>query len=189
MKTSSKKEYGEHLYHELLVIRVRRGDASAFEELVRATETLMFYYVRRLVGNEEDAWDVLQDVWVKAFRGIGSLRETSRFRVWLYSIAHKTAMSHLRGAYRDRSFIDDSPAPETAEDLSERPNPDEAERVHAALDGIELPFREVLTLHFLEDLSVEEAAQIIGVPAGTVKSRLFHAKQALKKVLKREENV
>jgi RNA polymerase sigma-70 factor (ECF subfamily) len=182
-------EYGEHLYQELLAIRARRGDTAAFDELVQLLEKPMFYYVRRLVGHEEDAWDILQDVWVRAYRGIGLLRETSRFRVWLYSIAHKTAMSHQRCVYRQRTVFDDAPLPESAEDLTERPDPEQAERVHAALDRIDLPFREVLTLHFLEDLRIEEIAQIIGVPSGTVKSRLHHAKQSLKMALEREEKI
>ena len=189
MKTNSNNQYGKHLYQELLVIRARRGDSAAFEELVHALETSLFYYVRRLVVSEEDAWDILQEVWVKAYRNLGSLRETNRFRVWLYSISHKTAMSHQRGVYRKRNVIEDTPIPENAEDLNDRPSPEDAERVHAALDRIELPFREVLTLHFLEDLSVEETAQVIGVPAGTVKSRLYYAKQALKKLLNRDENI
>jgi RNA polymerase sigma factor (sigma-70 family) len=189
MNTNSKTPYGTHLYQELMVIRARRGDAEAFEELVHALEEPLFYYVRRLVGKEEDAWEILQEVWIKAYRNLGSLRETSRFRVWLYSIGHKTAMSHQRSNYRKRSFIEDGPIPEMAEDASESPNPVDAERIHAALDQIELPFREILTLHFLEDLSVEETAQIIGVPAGTVKSRLYYAKQALKRVLDREEKI
>lgn len=147
----------------------------------------MFYYVRRLVANEEDAWDVLQDVWVKAYRGLGALRETNRFRVWLYSIAHKTAMSHMREAYRERDVMDDQEMPEAAEEFSESPNSEDAERVHAALDLIEVHFREVLTLHFLDDLSVQEVAQVIGVPVGTVKSRLFYARQELRKIMEREE--
>jgi RNA polymerase sigma-70 factor (ECF subfamily) len=182
-------EYGKHLYHELLVIRAKRGDYHAFEELVRAWEKPLFYYVRRLVGAEEDAWDLLQEVWLRAFRGLGSLRETKRYRLWLYRIAHHTAMSHQRAAYRRRSVFEDAPEAEISEDAEARPNPEDAERVHFALDRIELPFREVLTLHLLEDLSVEETAEVIGVPVGTVKSRLYHAKQALRKVLKREDKV
>ena len=189
MKAPSDSDYGKHLYHELLAIRAQRGDHAAFEELVRVLERLLFYYVRRLVGSEEDAWDVLQEIWIKAFRNIGSLRETRRFRVWLYSIAHNTAMSHQRSAYRQRTVFEEVPAPEISGEPDAGPNLEDAERVHFALDRIELPFREVLTLHFLEDLSVEETVEVIGVPAGTVKSRLFYAKRALKKVLKQEEHV
>ena len=93
MRTVGDKEYGKRLYQELLVIRAKRGVNGAFDEIVWELERPVFYYVRRLVGSDEDAWDLTQEVWVKAFRGIGSLRETKRFRVWLYSIAHHVTMA------------------------------------------------------------------------------------------------
>jgi RNA polymerase sigma-70 factor (ECF subfamily) len=189
MKTTSDNEYEKQLYRELLVIRAKRGDNKAFEEIVREFERSMFYYVRRLVETEEDAWDILQEIWIKAFRGIGSLRETKRFRIWLYCIAHRTAMSHHRAAYRNQAVLDEAFDAEAAIEADSTPNPEDAERVHVALDRLDPDFREVLTLRFLEDLSVEETAEIIGVPAGTVKSRLFHAKKALKKVLSREDRI
>ena len=187
MKTSN--EYGRQLYLELLVIRARRGDQAAFEEIVHTLERPLFYYVRRLVSRDEDGWDIVQDVWIKAFRGIGSIRETKRFRIWLYSIAHKTVMSHHRAAYRSHTVFDDTPVPKDAADIDATPQPEDAERVHLALDQLDPPFREVLTLRFLEDLSVEETAEVIGVPGGTIKSRLFHAKKALKKILSKEESL
>src|SRR5215831_4371265 len=67
MKSSSDNEYGKHLYRELLVIRAKRGDDKAFEEIVREFERPMFYYVRRLVETEQDAWDIVQEIWIKAF--------------------------------------------------------------------------------------------------------------------------
>ena len=103
-------------------------------------------------------------------------------RAWLYRIAHRQAISHLRhvGAAPDAGA---APIDETtevpdggADDVSF--SADAAERVHAGLSGLSLAHREVLTLHFLEDVSVEEIADVLGVPAGTVKSRLFHAKRA-----------
>jgi RNA polymerase sigma-70 factor (ECF subfamily) len=170
-----------------LALRCRRGDEAAFSELVRAWEQRLFYFVRRLVPREEDAWDVLQEVWVKVFRAIASLRQPERLAVWLYSIAHKTAMSHLRAAYVRREEVENEPVPESVADDSANWPTEDAHRVHEALDRIAPPFREVLTLHFLQDFSVEEIAGIIGVPAGTVKSRLFHARKALRKALERSE--
>jgi RNA polymerase sigma factor (sigma-70 family) len=183
MNSTSENEYGKQLYRELLVVRAKRGDNKAFEEIVREFEKSVFYYVRRLVETDEDAWDILQETWIKAFRGIGSLRETKRFLIWLYSIAHCTAMSHHRAAYRKQAVLDEAFGAEAAIEVESTPNPEDAERVHVALDRLDPDFREVLILRFLEDLSVEEAAEIMGVPTGTVKSRLFHAKKALKKVL------
>ena len=187
MKTSN--EYGKQLYLELLVIRAKRGDRAAFEEIVHTLERPLFYYVRRLVSSDDDGWDIVQDVWIKAFRGIHSIRETKRFRVWLYSIAHKTVMSHHRAAYRSHTVFDDKPIPDDAAEADSMPPPEDAERVHLALDQIDPAFREVLTLRFLEDLTVDETAEVIGVPGGTIKSRLFHAKKALKKILSKEENL
>lgn len=187
MNPSSASQSTRRAYQELLVVRARRGDNGAFGELVRGLERPLFYYIRRLVGTDEDGWDIAQEVWTKAFRGIRSLRETNRFRVWLYGIAHRTAMSHHRAQYRRQALFNDCPVPESAADTSATPSPQDAERVHLALDRIDPVFREVLTLRFLEDLSVEETAEVIGVPAGTVKSRLFHAKKALKVILTKEE--
>ena len=189
MKPPSDNGYGQRLYQELLAIRAKRGDHEAFEEIVRIFERPMFYYVRRLVESDEDAWDVLQEIWVKAFRGLGSLRETKRFRIWLYTIAHRTVMSHHRAAYRSQAVLDEAFGPEAAAEADATPSPEDAERVHVALAQLDPDFRAVLTLRFLEHLSVEETAEIIGVPSGTVKSRLFHAKKALKKILSREDGI
>src|SRR5262249_16678422 len=111
------------------------------------------------------------------------------FRIWLYSIAHGTAMSHHRAVYRNHAVLAEALDAEAAIEGDSTPNPEDAERVHLALDRLDPGFREVLTLRFLEDLTVDETAEIIGVPTGTVKSRLFHAKKALKKVLKREDRI
>jgi len=189
MKPPSENEYGKHLYQELLAIRAKRGDKEAFDEIVRTFERPMFYYVRRLVESDEDAWDVLQQTWVKAFRGLGSLRETRRFRIWLYTIAHRTVMSHYRAAYRSQAVMDEALGSEAAVEADATPNLEDAERVHLALAQLGPDFRAVLTLRFLEGLSVDETAEIMGVPTGTVKSRLFHAKKALKKILSREDGI
>ena len=189
MKAPSENDYGKHLYQELLAIRAKRGDKEAFEEIVRTFERPMFYYVRRLLESDEDAWDVLQETWVKAYRGLRSLRETKRFRIWLYTIAHRTVMSHYRAAYRNEAVLDEAFGPEAAAEADATPNPEDAERVHLALAQLDPDFRAVLTLRFLEHLSVDESAEIIGVPTGTVKSRLFHAKKALKKILSREDGI
>ena len=189
MKPPSENEYGEHLYQELLAIRAKRGDKEAFEEIVRTFERRLFYYVRRLVESDEDAWDVLQETWVKAFRGLGSLRETKRFRIWLYAIAHRTVMSQYRTGYRRQAVLEEAFGPEATVEADATPDPEDAERVHLALAELDPDFRGVLTLRFLEHLSVDATAEIMGVPPGTVKSRLFHAKKALKRILSREDGI
>lgn len=177
----------ELIYYELLILRCRRHDKGALEELIRYWEKRLFYYVRRLVDNEEDAWDVLQETWLKVIRSIGSLREPRSLPTWLYRIARNTAMSCLRSRYADQALLDENGKLADIEQNGDEFGFEDADQVHHALGQVSLPHREVLTLHFLEDLSVDEIAEVLGVAQGTVKSRLHYAKRALQGVLEREE--
>jgi len=173
----------EAAYNEWLVVRCQQGDKEAFEDLIRRWEARLFYYIRRLTPQEEDAWDVLQKVWLAVIGGIRMLHDGRLLPIWLYRIARNSAASHFRAGRADREFR------EYPEDLSdiEQPDqdftPEDAEQVHHALDNLALPFREVLTLFFLQGLSVAEIARVVDVPEGTVKSRLHHAKRALRSAL------
>ena len=177
----------EAIYQELLALRCRRGEKAALEELVRTWEKRLFYFVRRLVDNEADAWDVLQETWVRVLSGLGALRESRSLGPWLYCIARHAAFNHgqLRATYS--RLLQDYPAAAPAHEDSAREEFENAEQVHHGLVQLSLPHREVLTLLFLEGFSIEEIAQVLDVPAGTVKSRLHHAKRALRAVLGKEE--
>ena len=175
----------EAIYHELLVLRCRRRDGGAFGELIDRWERPLFYYVRHLVDSEEDAWDVLQKCWMTVARQIRTLHDARRLPAWLYRIARNTAISHTRRehhwhAAQDEESLDHESAPDDAETF------EDAALVHDALGRISVPRREVLTLHFLDDLSIAEIAEVVDIPEGTVKSRLHHAKRALRKVLDRD---
>lgn len=174
------------ILRELLVLRCRRGDPAAFRELVSTWERPLLYYIRRLLGPQDVEWDVLQEVWLRVFRNISSLREPSALPVWLYRIARRAAMRHLRDKYADPAIDQAAPDLDAIEVEIDRRlsfSPEDAAQVHAALAKLPLPFREVLTLHFLEEMPVQDVAEVIGIPPGTVKSRLYHAKRALREVL------
>ena len=175
----------EDIQQELLVLQCRRGRRDALEKLIRLWERRLLYYLRRLVRQEEDAWDVLQQVWLKVIRNIGSLKKPDRLPVWLYRIARNTARSHWRAKYAQPLFREDMDRlPEKGGDGGIAAFED-AEQVHYGLEQLSPVHRDVLTLFFLEDLSIAEIAEVVGVPVGTVKSRLHHAKQALRAVLTR----
>jgi RNA polymerase sigma-70 factor (ECF subfamily) len=178
----------ELIYCELLILRCRRGDPGALEELVRHWGNRLFYYIRRLVDNDEDAWDALQETWLKVVKSIGSLKEPRVLPMWLYRIARNTAISHLRGRYADHVAIDDAELGDIEAESDSFTFEDE-EQVHYALGRVSLPHREVLTLYFLEDLSLEEIAEVLDTPVGTVKSRLHYAKNALRIIIEQEESV
>ncbi|MBY0455980.1 MAG: sigma-70 family RNA polymerase sigma factor [Gemmataceae bacterium] len=158
-------------------MRCRRGDPVALEELVRTYEHRLLYFVRRLVADEADAWDVLQQTWVRVLRGVHRLDDPRCLVPWLYRIARNAARNHNRDRDPPHEPLLDHPA------AVEPPRFDDAEAVHRGLLKLSRPHREVLTLFFLEDLTVDEAAAVLDVPAGTVKSRLHYARQALRKVL------
>lgn len=173
---------------EILVLRCQRRDSSAAEELVGLFEKPLLYFLRRLVRSEDDAWDLLQETWISVFRALPSLRDARALPAFLYRTARNHAVAHLRHRQADFRLY-------AAVDVSEsytEPEPtftaEDAAAVHAALDKISLPHREVLTLFFLEDLSTAEIAAVLGIPPGTVKSRLHHAKKNLKAILSEGAN-
>lgn len=174
------------IYQELLIRRCQEADPSAQQELVGIWEKRLLFYIRRLVEREADAWDVLQQTWVQVLRSIGKLRDPAALRPWLYAVARHTAASHYRPELALRSRIDnqadaaDVPADEWV------PAVDDALDVHASLPLLSLEHREVLVLHFLEGMSVHEIAAIVDAPPGTIKSRLYYAKRALRTILEKE---
>jgi RNA polymerase sigma-70 factor (ECF subfamily) len=171
---------------ELLAVRCRCGDRAALEELIRNWERPLLYFIRRLVVDEADAWDVLQKTWLKVLKGIGSLSDARSLAPWLYRIARNTALSHARSREPLHESLEDQPDTRAEDPTNGRVEFEDTEQVHRGLLSLSLPHREVLTLFFLEDLSVEEVATILCVPPGTVKSRLYYAKQALRKVIEGE---
>lgn len=172
---------------ELLVLRCQRGEHAAFEELVRQWERKLFFYVRRLVANEEDAWQILQEVWLQVLRGVRSLRDPRRLPVWLYAVTRNTVMSHHREEYARDRILDAAERLASSKEV-EPGSSDDAELVYHGLAQIPRVDREVLTLFFLQDLSIDEVAEVLGIPPGTVKSRLFKAKKTLREILEPEGN-
>jgi RNA polymerase sigma-70 factor, ECF subfamily len=165
----------------LLVVRWQRGDREAFAGIVQLWERSLFYYLRRLAPTEADAWELLQETWLKTLRSLHTLRDPRTLPSYLYTIARNTALSR----FRTRDFESEA-YPENIPDHRADADGvafDNAEQVHHALAKLSLPQREALTLFFLQDLSLDEMANVLDVPIGTVKSRLHYAKLALRNIL------
>jgi RNA polymerase sigma-70 factor (ECF subfamily) len=175
-------ENQDRTLYEWLALRCQSGEAGAFEDLVAAMERPLLYYAASLTGNQDSGLDVLQEVWIKAFRGIGKLKDPGALRSWLYSITHGIAVDRIRKNYsREQAEKVQLEAFQEAEEPSFAD--EDAAAIHQALSEIGIKHREVLVLHFLEDLSVAEIAEVVGCSEGTVKSRIFYAKRAMKEVL------
>ncbi len=168
--------------YEWLALRCQSGDKGAFEDLIAVMERPLLYYAMSLTGNQDSALDVLQEVWIKTFRGIRKLRDPGALRQWLYSITHGIAVDRIR-----KNYSREQAEAAHLEDFQEAEEPSFAEEdaavVDAALNQIGIYHREALVLHFLEDLSLAEIAKVVGCSEGTVKSRIYYAKRAMKKIL------
>jgi RNA polymerase sigma-70 factor, ECF subfamily len=168
--------------YEWMALRCQSGEAGAFEDLIAVMERPLLYYAASLTGSVDSALDVLQEVWIKVFRGIRKLKDPGSLRSWLYSITHGIAVDRIR-----RNISRERAEEVQLEDFQEAEEPsfadEDAAAIHQALSEIGIKHREVLVLHFLEDLSVAEIAEVVGCSEGTVKSRIYYAKRAMKEIL------
>lgn len=173
----------EFLQERLLVLQAQCREDAAFHRLVKMYERRLLYYIRRIVG-EPGASDVLQDVWIKVFVKLPTLKSAEAFRVWLYKIAHDLSVRHLRKKRRHEELLEEDHRPAIeSETWNEFELLEQAEIVHRALGEMSLSHREVLTLRFLEGLELAEIAEVIGCSLGTVKSRLHYAKCQMRKTM------
>jgi len=175
----------EFIRCELLLVRWQKGEReSAAKELVELFERPVLYYVRRLVRSEDDAWDAVQEMFTSVLKSLAGIRDGRALPAFVYRTARNAALAQHRRR-RDEPLVDD--VAEAAEAIEEPEiAAEEAAEVHRCLELLPLAQREALTLFFLEDLSIAQIAEVTGVPEGTVKSRLFHAKRALREHLSRE---
>jgi RNA polymerase sigma-70 factor (ECF subfamily) len=170
---------------ELLVVRCQLGEREAFAELVGVWHAPVWTFVRRML-DEQRADDVAQEIWVAVLRGLPRLDSPGRFTPWLFTIARRAVLNRLRHEYA----VAEAPAGEAPAGEADGAQPgdladevvDRAE-LTAALSGLPILEREILILFYLEDLSIEDCAQICGIPTGTVKSRLHRARRLLRRHL------
>ncbi|AWS46344.1 RNA polymerase sigma factor [Streptosporangium sp. 'caverna'] len=160
---------------ELLVVRCQLGEREAFAELVGIWNDPVWTYVRRMIGSSQ-ADDVAQEVWLAVVRGLPRLKEPDRFAPWLFTIARRTVANRLREEYGRHEVLaeEEQATADPADALVDR-----AELL-AGLSELPVREREILVLFYLEDLSLEDCAEICAIPVGTVKSRLSRARRMLR---------
>ena len=181
----------------LLVSRARAGDVSAFETLVKQYDRQVFRIAQHITQNREDAQDVVQDAFLKAYQKLDQFQGNSKFYTWLVRIAVNEALMRLRKRRTGRMVsIDEDIATEEGSvprDLAEwRPNPEQqynqaelAEILHKTINGLPPGFRVVFALRDVEGLSTEETAETLGLSIPAVKSRLLRARLQLRERLSR----
>jgi RNA polymerase sigma-70 factor, ECF subfamily len=176
----------------LLVLRAQIGDEDAFEALFREFGPRTRRYLHHLLGDAA-AEDAQQEVWVSVYRRIASLSDPDGFRGWLFRIARNQAVDQIRRRKRERVLlgpegllgIDDEAAAEPIPDVDFRID---RKGLAAAMSLLSPEHREALHLRYWEDLSYPEISLLVGAPVGTVRSRLHHAKRALRQRLEEAES-
>jgi RNA polymerase sigma-70 factor (ECF subfamily) len=165
------------------------GDMSAFGQLVDRHQDRLYNTMFRLVGNAEDASDVVQETFIQALVKLKTFRGSSAFYTWLYRIAFNMAMTQARRR-RPHGSLDSFRQNCRHDPKDEGAGPDElaieaerAELVHAALQSLADEFRQVIVLREFEGLAYEEIAEILDVPVGTIRSRLFRGRSQLRQSL------
>lgn len=190
-------EYGESAMQcesTQLMFAVQAGDHDAFEELSRSLRGRAFHIARSLVGSREDAIELCQETFMKVFSARATYNPSQPFLPWFHRILRNTCFSFLRknrrvkkqslsalgadGEELDWEIVDPSPGPEAGIEAEE-----EKRVFQTALEQLSARDREILALRHFKELSYREIAQSIGIPEGTVMSRLFHARRRLKKAL------
>ncbi len=193
------REQGESDEDTDIVLSVRKGNVDEFERLVRKYQKKMFNVAYRIIGSFEDASEVVQDAFLSGYRNLESFRGTSRFSTWLCSIVinlSKNRVQKMKSESRHEQYsLDDTVETEEGslrrEVASGEPSViDNLEReevqkkVRDCINGLEHEYREVIVLRDMQGFSYDEVAGTLKIAEGTVKSRLFRAREALKDCLK-----
>jgi RNA polymerase sigma-70 factor (ECF subfamily) len=183
-----------------IVSLYKKGNVDAFEVLVRKHQKRMLNIAYRMIGNYEDACEIVQDAFVSAYKGIKDFEEKSRFSTWLYTIVLNLSRNRLKQlkiqSYReefsfndpvitDDSQINKEPASGETTILERLERRDVQQKVQGCINSLDTEFREVLILRDIHGFSYDEISNMLKIPEGTVKSRLFRARDVLRDCLKR----
>jgi RNA polymerase sigma-70 factor (ECF subfamily) len=180
---------------KLLVSKAKAGDVAAFEQLIEAYQKKVYNLALRMTGNQEDAADLAQEAFIRVFRSISGFKEQSSFSTWIYRITTNVCLDeirkrknrkvisidediHMDDGEMKRQIVSDDPLPDEMAERAELRN-----IVNDAINSLPEDQKVVITLRDLNGLSYEEIAQVLGIPGGTVKSRINRARQALRNVL------
>ncbi|MFN2576492.1 MAG: RNA polymerase sigma factor [Pyrinomonadaceae bacterium] len=168
------------------------GREASFEELVRRYQRPIAAYVYRMVGDYDAALDLTQEVFIKVYNSLARYRFEFKFSTWIYKIAHNAAIDHLRRHAVREQTLTGSPEGERHEVgiQSRRLTPEqETERkerrseIESVVQLLQASYRELILLRHSHDLSYDEIAEVTGLPLGTVKNRLFRAREAMRDLL------
>ena len=173
-----------------LVEQVKRGDSRAMDQLLARHERKIYRFGLRMCGNENDARDVLQETLLSAFKNLGSFRGDAQLSTWLYQVARSFCIKQRRRREGEPAHLESMEGREVKSLPADASEPDAmaharevGQVIQAAMSTLQDEFREALVLRDVEGLSAEEAAAVVGIEVGALKSRLHRARLQLKQSL------
>ncbi|NJM53019.1 MAG: RNA polymerase sigma factor [Blastocatellia bacterium] len=171
-----------------LVLLAQSGDKESLNELLRIIQTPLFHYVCRLTNNQNLAEDILQEVFFIIYRKLKWVENPQLFRAWMYRIASREAFRHLKKEKNWLQQIRDEEVLETiqAEISDEIYEPELIAKIPKMLEKVSPASRAVLILHYLEEMSLSQVAEVLDINLGTVKSRLNYGLEVLRKLYGRQ---
>lgn len=174
----------DRVYDQLLVTLVRAGDRRAAERLAARWRPRLLRTARRLLRDDDQAQDAVQECWAGIARGLPRLSDPAKFPAWAYGVLHRKCADRIRASQRARAHIvAEADAPEPALPAAG----EDRAAILQALAGLSPDHRAAAVLFFGEGLTLSEVATATGVPAGTARSRIFHARRRLKAALTGDE--
>jgi len=174
-----------------LIDQVLAGNQAAYADLVKRHQRFVFTLAMRFAKGREDAEEIAQDCFIKAYRSLGSFQRQSKFSTWLYSIVYTTAMTFLRKKRVDTDSMDDEntyiqvESQSSAYDVNNAENRSRSFYLNQAIEQLLPDDATIITLFYKGEQSLEEIGQALGMEANTVKVKLFRARQRLKEKLER----
>jgi RNA polymerase sigma-70 factor (ECF subfamily) len=181
---------------QILIKKIRKGSKAAFEELMRKYNRKIFNFVIRMVRNDEVAVELTQDFFIKIYTVIDKYNFEYKFSTWAYRICYNLVIDHIRKNQMQTESLDSDAVSQKEIVSSENYVKDDGFRILSneevknqlwkLVDGIPLKFKEVILLRYIQELKYEEIADMTGLPVGTVKNRIFKAKEILKQEIEKD---
>ena len=186
MKGINLGKKAERLEDEIFIRQYRLGDDSSIEKLIGRWQKRLYHYVVSLIYDNSAVWDILQEIWLSVIKTLKSQKRIENFPTWIYGVARNQTFFYLRKNRLLPKTYDEGECKSeiTKESLIEMLELKEnVHLVKEALSELSLSHREVLTLFYLQDLSLREIAQVTNISSGTLRSRLHYGRIHLKKIL------
>ena len=171
------------IYDELLVVKCQQGDSRAFDELVGRWQKRLWYYAFRMTGSDAAAWDIVQETWHGIIKGIRKLQDVSVFPQWAFKIANNKCNDWLRSQRRQQRLNNQLMTHIQNKSDNKRSDNEKTEPLRAAIERLSPDRRALLTLRYREGFDISQISDIVGVPEGTLKSRLHRTLKKLRQIM------